>query len=390
MKILFILDYSFPNPSAPSNRIASLVKSLELRTNEVSLLCIRGTYATKDEIVYKNGNQIIYSCNRVRNSNYFFRNFNKIIGFLNSFSIIVKENRKEKIDVVFLPVKLNFYNSVIYVLSRVLNFKIAHERSEFPEIYKKNIISKIGYYYYTKFFIKKLDGIIVMTDSLNKYYSELASTRTKVKTIPMSVDFDRFKVPKKEKDLRYIAYCGNVSNKKDGVDILIRAFGIICSSFPEVKLYIIGGSSDKNLLNVLEDLCIELKIKEKVIFTGRVRTENMPNYLLNASVLALARPSSLQASGGFPTKLGEYLATKNPVVVTDVGEISRYLKDGVSAYISAPDSVEEFASKLNECLSNSEKSKRIGEKGYEVAKKYFDYRSQSDSLTQFLLEVVNK
>jgi glycosyltransferase involved in cell wall biosynthesis len=390
MRILFVLDYSFPNPSAPSNRIASLVKALEMSLNKVSVLCIRGTYIKKDEAFCKKKNHIIYSCKRERNQNYFLRNLVKIIGFFNSFLIIISEDRKEKIDVVFLPVKLNIYNSFVYVLSRLLNFKIAHERSEFPEIYKKDIISSISYYYYTKYFVKKLDGIIVMTDTLNEYFTRISSKRIKVKTIPMSVDFDRFKYDKKEQKQQYLAYCGNVSNKKDGVDILIKAFAKISSKFPDLKLYIIGGSSDKNLLNELEEICKVLNIKEKVVFTGKVSADDMPSYLINASVLALARPSSLQASGGFPTKLGEYLATKNPVVVTDVGEISSYLKDGESAYISAPDSVEQFASKLDECLSNFERSKKIGEKGYEVAQKYFDYRSQSDALTQFLYELVKK
>ena len=49
-------------------------------------------------------------------------------------------------------------------------------------------------------------------------------------------------------------------------------------------------------------------------------------------MLVLARPDNIQAKGGFPTKLGEYLATGNPVVVTKVGEIPNYLIDGVNAF----------------------------------------------------------
>ena len=60
----------------------------------------------------------------------------------------------------------------------------------------------------------------------------------------------------------------------------------------------------------------------------------MPKYLCNAKLLALARPDSIQAQGGFPTKLGEYLATGRPVVVTKVGEIPDYLEDGVNAFLS--------------------------------------------------------
>ncbi len=54
-------------------------------------------------------------------------------------------------------------------------------------------------------------------------------------------------------------------------------------------------------------------------------------------------PDSKQAQGGFPTKLGEYLATGNPVCATTVGEIPDYLVDGESVYFAVPGSVDSFA-----------------------------------------------
>ena len=50
-------------------------------------------------------------------------------------------------------------------------------------------------------------------------------------------------------------------------------------------------------------------------FTGRTSPEVMPQILTDASILALARPNNVQSQNGFPTKLGEYLATGNPVAI---------------------------------------------------------------------------
>ena len=44
------------------------------------------------------------------------------------------------------------------------------------------------------------------------------------------------------------------------------------------------------------------------------------------------RPN-LQNRYCFATKLGEYLLTGKPVIISDVGEAKNYLKDGESAYI---------------------------------------------------------
>jgi glycosyltransferase involved in cell wall biosynthesis len=390
MRTIFILDYSFPSPTAPSNRIAALIKSLKEKDVFVDVICLNGTYRNESEVKDYKDTNVIYLNSKFRARSKFKRIFLRLCSPFTAMTYIINANRKFKIHNVFIPVNHFIVSSSIFILSKFINFKIIQERSEYPEVYNRNYLEKFEVFLYKKFTNKFLDGIVLMTYNLEKHYRSFLKRNTSSIVIPMSVDFDRFKYDKKEQKQQYLAYCGNVSNKKDGVDILIKSFAKISSKFPDLKLYIIGGSSDKNLLNELEEICKELNVKEKVVFTGKVSAEDMPDYLINASVLALARPTSLQASGGFPTKLGEYLATKNPVVVKNVGEISSYLKDGESAYISAPDSVEQFASKLDECLSNFERSKKIGEKGYEVAKKYFDYRSQSDALSKFLYELGKK
>ena len=95
-----------------------------------------------------------------------------------------------------------------------------------------------------------------------------------------------------------------------------------------------------------------LHIENKVIITGSVKRNEIPALLCNSDILALARPDNKQAEGGFPTKLGEYLATGNLVVVTNVGEIGLFLEDRKNAFISEPGSPEKFSEKLREALLN--------------------------------------
>jgi glycosyltransferase involved in cell wall biosynthesis len=386
MRIMFVLDYSYPSPTASSNRIASLAKALNSKNNKVDILCILGTFKKESEATGSTDYASVKaSATFYRHPGFFQRNIDRMAGFFNAYRIVRSENKKEKIDFIFLPPKKNIFNTKMYFIAKMLGIKLLQERSEFPEIYIKSLSSRISYFYYKKVILPLLDGMVVMTDTLKKYYSDLISSKAAIVTIPMSVDLNRFETfTKNELSEKYIAYCGNISNRKDGVDILVKAFGLVSPEFPDYSLYLIGSSDDKGLLTELEQLCRELSIEGKVVFTGKAGLNEIPNYLNNAQVLALARPSSLQAAGGFPTKLGEYLATKNPVVVTNVGEIGNYLRDGESAFISEPDSAEAFASKLRECLGDYERSKKIGLKGYEVAKSNFDYKSQAEMLNLFL------
>jgi len=97
-----------------------------------------------------------------------------------------------------------------------------------------------------------------------------------------------------------------------------------------------------------------MDIKNRIIFTGRLNRNEVAKY-------------------GFPIKLGEYLSTGKPVIVTSVGDIPLFLKDGENAYISKPDDVASFANKLNDCLSDPFKASYIGKKGEELVYREFNY-----------------
>ena len=102
--------------------------------------------------------------------------------------------------------------------------------------------------------------------------------------------------------------------------------------------------------------------------------------------MALSRPDSHQAQGGFPTKLGEYLATGNPVCVTSVGEIPDYLKDNLSAFMARPGDVDSFADALDRAVCDETNAKKVGVNGRKVAEECFNDEIQAKKLSEFLKE----
>ena len=101
----------------------------------------------------------------------------------------------------------------------------------------------------------------------------------------------------------------------------------------------------------------------------------------------LARPNNKQAEGGFPTKLGEYLATGNTVVVTNVGEIGLFLEDKKNAFISEPDSAEKFSQKnyAKPLLNNN--ALQVGIEGKKLVYNEFNYLTQANVLEKMFLEI---
>ncbi len=72
-----------------------------------------------------------------------------------------------------------------------------------------------------------------------------------------------------------------------------------------------------------------------------------------------------------------YLSTGNPVLVTNVGDMELYIKDGVNGYISKADDVKMFRDKLEYIAIHYNEAKTVGEKGKELVFLLFNYKVQT-------------
>ena len=258
--------------------------------------------------------------------------------------------------------------------------KVYAEITEHPYIYNKNGKAGEDKIDDNSRRLSTLDGLCVISNKLFGYYSSLGIPLEKLRVSNMFVDIDRFNIKKNIKADPYIAYCGVITYDKDGVDVLIKSFAIFHDVHPEYKLYLIGRAASNEILEGLKTLCKSLGVDESVVFTGQILPSAMPQMLVDAKILALARPNNLQAQNGFPTKLGEYLSTANPVVVTSVGEIPLFIKDGVNGFLAEPDSPESFAEKLIWVADHYEEACRVAAIGRKLAENEFSYKTQSKVL----------
>ena len=261
---------------------------------------------------------------------------------------------------------------ILPFLLRKRGIKVFYEISEHPDVSLSASRIAPSVNRFLKL-CRKLTGLFVISNSLKDYFIENGVDESRIHIINMVVDETRFEgLRKSETNSKCIAYCGTASNNKDGVDQLIKAFGVVTKSHPDYKLMIIGKTPDQNQSFGNLKLVDDLGIKDKVIFTGAIPYNQVPQLIVEAEVLALDRPDNKQAKYGFPTKLGEYLISGNPVVITRVGDIPLYLNHQVSAIIAKPDDVNSFSNELLWVIEHPEKAKQIGERGKEVALNSFN------------------
>lgn len=263
------------------------------------------------------------------------------------------------------------------------NIHIYNEVTEHPEV---GVASggSMKFVYKRINAIKHIESLFVISSKLKQAYIDRGVDRAKIHIINMIVDPSRFENLQKQGNEKTIVYCGNGANNKDGVDQLIKSFALVHNKYSDFRLTIIGPSPKQGDASGNIELVEQLGLQESVIFTGQKSPEEVPQLLKNATILALDRPDSLQAQNGFPTKLGEYLLTGNPVCVTNVGDIPLFLKDGESAIVAEHDNVEDFSSKLLWIIEHPQEAAIIGKRGQEVALEHFNPMKEAKKMLRVM------
>lgn len=401
MKILVIISTNpFFSFSAFANRWLTLIEGLSEQGVEIEMLISSGFNTTKE--FNQNGFRGSFKGIKYRyivpllNGNVWLRRINLyiLIPILQPFILfrIAYIAKKEQYSIIW-P---SCYSIGLKAIERIKrsnpNAKTFIELSEFPDVHRYNpgtrcsrnreekasrlFEDRVAY---------KFDVIAVMTKTLHKYYENLPNLRAALMHLPMTVDLDRFteiKDAPPEFEKPYMLYLGAMANAKEGITILIKAFYRIKNIDPELKLYLVGPwyYDTPEQIKLIQDL----NMQNRILWMGEYSREQVPSIIQNAEILLLPRPNTKQAQGGFPTKLGEYLATGVPVCATSVGELPDYLKDNESVFFAEPDSVESFEKAMLNALTNKIHAIKVGRKGQEVAHKNFDKRIQSIRLKNFL------
>lgn len=369
MRIAIINTLPIPSGQASVNRLLSYGKGLVNLGNDVSVLS-----SGKSNIHNGCIDNVKYQCFGHK-------------GNIGALFEIISEIKHDKYDIVILVSNSLLLIYPVVLVCKIWGSKILLEKSEFPFVLMKSgIISKLYAYFYINTTYKLFDGLIVMTKPLMNYFRTKVRKSAKLFEMPMTVDTDRFSIDKTESIYGdYIAYCGDMAGNKDGVQNLIDAYNIACEKMHGIKLLLIGSASNPDDFIKIKKYAESLH-NDGIIFYGKADRTDIPQLLVNARALALARPSGLQSTGGFPTKLGEYLSTGNPVIVTKVGDIPSYLNSS-NSFVVEPDNNIAFADTIVSVFGNYKAAQEKALKGKKLAYSVFSASIQSNRLNKFLNDI---
>ena len=403
MNIVVIFTTPFPYADAGANRVISYAKEIAAMGHTVTVHSLQPSVRPSqldDPNIPKpvvegviDGINYIHTAGTVlwpeSGKGLLKKRFLRIKARLKSIRLLIKE--RKRIDILQIYSHSTSDHNLYGFFSHRLHIPYVAEFSEYPIEYKQRDIynkTESGRRRIRKVerSFKSFDAWILETQNLVDYYIPFARPDAKYCIVPMTVEDSRFVgYPKSESRFgHYIGYCGNM-REGDGISILIKAFASISAKYPDYKLVLAGDSID---VPSQKELVNKIGLDDRVLFIGRLSRNEIPEFITIADVLCLASPKSDRASATMPCKVGEYLCTGNPVVVTGQGELFKYLTDGVNAYLPEPDSIESFANKLDYVLSYPVEAAKVGKQGITTAIREFGSEAQAKRIIDFFESVI--
>lgn len=244
------------------------------------------------------------------------------------------------------------------------------------------------YFYHLQFrkFDRYLDGILVLSSFM---YNKCLENKVKenrlihiLHFIDVGTEDDIMNLPPPEGKI--IGFCGNPSIE-NGILELAEAFEMVLKEIPDAELRIIGQVESA----VREKLMTIIKNKDRLTLTGYIPHQEVKKQLQACAVLVNPRRNSEWAISGFPTKLGEYLASGRQVITS--GYPMEFNTEFRNIIINILDNnAKTLKQSLIQYFKNSEFLNTVNENGYRWAVKYLDYNSNSRILLGFLVNNLRK
>lgn len=392
MRIIFILDNSYPNGKASAARVREYGKGFVDNGVETLVWMPVPRQRYQDAGVQNpqtkgtDGNGVQFSCisgASKRNKNFFIRQMQDLYGYTLTLLRILTCCRKDDYVVIYEGTP-RWYKLCVKAV-HMTKAKCGIELNELPygtgretertKAARKVMLEKI---------FPKVDFIWAISEALYELAKRYAP-QAKITKIPIMVegqlegaDFPKQKVP-------YIFHSGSLYEQKDGICGMLEAFGIACQKLDAPIEYILTGKlEDSPHADELKQIITKYGIAGKVKFVGYLDLPTLRKYQKNCLLTIINKYDTQQNRYCFSTKLSEYLSFSRPVITTTVGEANHYLKDGENAFIVEPHKPELIAEKIVYAVNHPDETARIGNAAHELTEKQFDCVYQTKRILQGL------
>ncbi|MFN6567395.1 glycosyltransferase family 1 protein [Dendronalium sp. ChiSLP03b] len=238
--------------------------------------------------------------------------------------------------------------------------------------------------------LETIDRVVATSPQEQKHMRILVSRKGQIEMIPCGTDIDKFGEIQRAAarqhlgiapDAKMVLYVGRFDRRK-GIETLVRAVAkSSLRSKANLQLVIGGGSrpgqSDGIERDRIASIVAELGLKDCTIFPGHLDDTILPFYYAAADVCVV--PSHYEPFGLVAI---EAMASKTPVVASDVGGLQFTVVPEVTGLLAPPKDEVAFAAAIDRILTNPAWRDQLAEAGRQRVEIAFSWYSVASRLTQ--------
>ena len=366
IKLLLITPYFYPESGGLESYTYNISKRMVKKGFDVTILC-----STRDKI---DENENLDGIKVIRQKpNFILSNTPIRFNLFFTMSKLVKENDFDLIN-AHTPVPL--YADVAAMVSKrhkipfILTY---HAGSLMKDRIVIDAVAKIYQRSIEKFTLAQADKIITVSEFVKNNY--IKEYKEKVCIISPGVDIDKFKplnkIEKKPNNILFVAQLVK-GHKWKGLDYLLESVNLIKKDIESIKLTVVGSG---NYIDHYKDRVNELRIKDNVIFKGRVSDEELVKEYQRANILILPTYTDAESFG---MVLIEANACGISVIGTRTGGIQYVIKDGETGLLVPPKNPEALADAVIELLNDEDLAKKMGENGRRLVEKRYTWKRAAE------------
>jgi len=385
LNVVFIGGFTYPNGMAGTKRMQHFIDYLTATKNSAYVLTIAGKNSFSDVNSVKGIHNGVPFFNLGSNlKSYLFYLLFPVYWIIGSVYMLKFKERNKK-NVILLYGSFSFENIFIIIFSKLIGYKVVADMVEDYSLHLEKVSFVLSVKLKSIIFFEKYtrylcDGVIVLSEYLYNRFTQLTNNKLPVINIPITATVknpDRIKT--KFNDTITFSYSGSFGNK-DGLSFFIEAFKNISDKYENCVLYLSGKGNDPQSY-------LKNYTKDNIKYLGYITDDEYYKLAENSDILCMTRTNSKYANAGFPFKLGEYLATGNPVITSNVSDVSMYLENGKDAIVIESENEKQLTESMDYLISNPEKAFEIGANGKRACLKYFNPEINGKKFTEFLSAV---
>jgi glycosyltransferase involved in cell wall biosynthesis len=299
-------------------------------------------------------------------------------------------------DAVLITNRENNYIQKVSESIHAVGGKIVVEINENPySIFGSRLDTAFSLFLKRQYFlmktVKRVDGVIVISELLHELISMYKSKNAPIVKIPILTGSRYIEREKTYDGIPYILHAGALSEQKDGVKAMLQAFQLAHKELNgNLRFVFTSNTGFHSLKRWIYNYIKKNNLGKNISFEGLVSTNELEKLYNNCSLAIINKPINSQNKYNFPTKLTELLPREIPVIVSRTGELAKYFVDMENAFVVDANSINQIAKKIVYVQSNPKQASKIARNGRLLAEEKFFYLHHAEQLYNFFTQIIKK